>query len=392
MRPCVPVLSAAPAGAPSKEDGEGWTKASGRIAFKPVSRNPELEKQRYASMLLNSGMKLDMTQVERRWARQGAAVGEGKTGSGPIGVSGILKVGAVEIVSVMASDDAMLLPVRSEPAEVKRVPKAPDLQKAILLAEGEAIKKASALREDLDRDVATHSGATSPGSKVLWPIVWTPKHAFVFGRDDDEDIEITICRWGTPNPLFILSRLQAITRFRKNYENYVHAGDAPRFVCKTGHIADYEWTFCDGSKTKGDRVKRFYERAGQYSEIVKVTNSAGDVAYDFAVVYVIDRENTERVPPAIHANYYPTFNLRAGDEVTFKVRSFATRHGREVWDFGDKSAPVTVQSDGNADQHNPAGYAIKRHRYREAGDYIVTVRRSDENGYEAVGHLHVRID
>ena len=94
----------------------------------------------------------------------------------------------------------------------------------------------------------------------------------------------------------------------------------------------------------------------------------------------------------VHANYYPTFGLRANDEVTFKVRSFATQHGEEVWDFGDGSTSVKVQSDGNVDQHNPEGYAITRHRYRKAGDYIVTVRRSDEHGYEAIGHLHVRIE
>jgi len=168
--------------------------------------------------------------------------------------------------------------------------------------------------------------------------------------------------------------------------------DASKSRCRTGRIAKYEWTFCDGTKAKGDTVKCVYERAGQYSEIVKVTDSAGNFAYDFAVVCVIDRKHPERVPPAIHANYYPTFGLQAGDEVMFKVRSFATQHGKEVWDFGDGSAPVKVQSDGNADQHNPAGYAITQHRYEQAGDYIVTVRRSDEHGYEAVGHLHVRID
>ncbi|MHC4735473.1 MAG: PKD domain-containing protein, partial [Planctomycetota bacterium] len=79
-------------------------------------------------------------------------------------------------------------------------------------------------------------------------------------------------------------------------------------------------------------------------------------------------------------------------EVAFKVRSFGTQHGREVWDFGDGSAPVKVQSDGNANQHNPAGYALTKHRYGKAGDYIVTVRRSDEHGYEAIGSLHVRVN
>ena len=168
--------------------------------------------------------------------------------------------------------------------------------------------------------------------------------------------------------------------------------DASKSWAKTDKIVQYEWTFCDGTRAKGDTVKRVYKRAGQYSEIVKVTDSAGNFSYDFAVVYVIDRNHPERVPPAIHANYYPTFGLRANDEVMFKVRSFGTQHGEEVWDFGDRSTTVMVHSDGNANQHNPEGYAITRHRYRKAGDYIVTVRRSDEHGYEAVGHLHVRIN
>ncbi len=168
--------------------------------------------------------------------------------------------------------------------------------------------------------------------------------------------------------------------------------DASKSWSGMGRITNYEWTFCDGTKAGGSKVRRVYERVGEYSEIVKVTDSAGNFTYDFAIVYVIDRKHPERVPPAIHANYYPTFGLRAGDEVTFKVRSFGTQHGGEVWDFGDGSAPVKVQSDGNANQHNPAGYAVTLHRYEKAGDYIITVRRSDENGYEAIGHLHVHID
>ena len=167
--------------------------------------------------------------------------------------------------------------------------------------------------------------------------------------------------------------------------------DASKSWTKADKIVACEWTFSDRTTAMGSTVKKVYKRAGQYSEIVKVTDSAGNFAYDFAVVYVIDRKHPERVPPAIHANYYPTFGLRANDEVVFKVRSFETQHGDEVWDFGDRSATVKVRSDGNANQHNPEGYALTRHRYRKAGDYIVTVRRSDEHGYEAVGHLHVRI-
>ncbi len=168
--------------------------------------------------------------------------------------------------------------------------------------------------------------------------------------------------------------------------------DASKSWCKAGKITRCKWTFCDGSHAEGQTVQRVYERAGEYSEIVEITDSAGNTAYDFAVVYVIDREHPDRVPPAIHGNYYPAFGIKAGDAVVFKVRSFAVQHGEEVWDFGDRSAPVTLRSDGNANHHNPDGYAITTHRYERTGDYIVTVRRSDGQGCEAIGHLYVHVD
>lgn len=167
--------------------------------------------------------------------------------------------------------------------------------------------------------------------------------------------------------------------------------DATRSWSKDA-IVRYEWTFGDGTRAEGPRAERVYDRAGQYNEVLKVTDAAGRTAWDFAVVYVIDREKTEPLPPAIHANYYPTFGLRAADEITFKVRSFRTQHGEEVWDFGDGSAAVRVKSDGNATQHNPDGYAVTRHRYGRPGDYIVTVRRSNDLGHEAVTHLHVHVE
>lgn len=166
--------------------------------------------------------------------------------------------------------------------------------------------------------------------------------------------------------------------------------DGSRSWSRAGGIESYEWTFCDG-RAKGARVEREYSRPGEYSEILRVRDSAGNIAYDFAVVQVIDRDSTNPLPPAINANYYPTFGLRTGDEVTFKVRSFRTQHGEEVWDFGDGTSPVSVKSDGNVNQHDPNGYAVTTHRYRDAGDYIVTVKRSNQNGHTAIGRLHVRI-
>jgi murein DD-endopeptidase MepM/ murein hydrolase activator NlpD len=167
--------------------------------------------------------------------------------------------------------------------------------------------------------------------------------------------------------------------------------DATRSWSRAGDINKFEWTFCDGTSATGSKIKRVYGKPGEYNEIVKITDSSGNIDYDFAVVQIIDRNHPDQVPPAIHAAYYPTFGIRPGDEVTFKVRSFRTKQGSEAWDFGDGTPKVTVQSDGNAKVHNPEGYAVTTHRYERRGHYIARVERSNERGHRAVTHLHVRV-
>jgi len=137
---------------------------------------------------------------------------------------------------------------------------------------------------------------------------------------------------------------------------------------------------------------RSYEKAGQYSEILKVTDASGNAAYDFAIVQVIGgREEGWEVPPGIHAAYYPTMGISAGQEVTFKVRTFGTTHGEETWDFGDGTAVVTTKSDGNVQPHAKDGYAVTTHRFEKAGEYIVTVKRTDEKGLTGTTRLWVTV-
>jgi len=159
------------------------------------------------------------------------------------------------------------------------------------------------------------------------------------------------------------------------------------------HIKSYQWTFCDGTTATGPKVARRYDRSGVYSEILKVTDDEGRVDYDFAVVQVVDRDQPERVPPSIHAVYWPTFDLKVGDPITFKVRSFRVGpdEGHEVWDFGDGSPTVQVQSDGNAVKLAKDGYAVTTHRYERPGHYLVSVERTNDRGQTARGHLHVRV-
>ncbi len=167
--------------------------------------------------------------------------------------------------------------------------------------------------------------------------------------------------------------------------------DATRCWSAEAKIDRYEWTFTDGTTATGPKVRRTYAQPGYYSEILKITDAAGRIDYDFAMVHVHDREKPEPVPPTIHPVYYPTFGIRPGDEVTLKVRTFATTDGEETWDFGDGTPAVRSKSDGNVNVHAQDGYAVVTHRFQKAGHYLVRVERTDRHDRRAVGHVQVRV-
>ena len=158
-----------------------------------------------------------------------------------------------------------------------------------------------------------------------------------------------------------------------------------------GRDLRYEWTFTDGGGATGARQTRVYDKPGTYCEILKVTDGAGRIDYDFAVVHVHDKSRPDQPPPTIHATYAPTFGIRRGDPVVFKVRTFRAKEGGETWDFGDGTAPVTVKSDANAVMHAPNGYAEAIHKYDKPGHYLVKVEHVAPDGTKAVARLQVRV-
>lgn len=167
--------------------------------------------------------------------------------------------------------------------------------------------------------------------------------------------------------------------------------DGAKSWSAAGRIDRYEWTLTDGTKAAGATVERRYARPGTYSEVLKVTGPDGTVGHDFAVVQVLERTEPVRLPPSIQAAYAPTMNLKAGDPVTFKVRTFRTTHGEEAWNFGDGTPVVKVKSDGNVKALAKDGFAIVEHRFARAGDYLVSVERSNERGETARAHLMVSV-
>ncbi|MFC2125702.1 PKD domain-containing protein [Bacteroidota bacterium] len=158
----------------------------------------------------------------------------------------------------------------------------------------------------------------------------------------------------------------------------------------TGDIISYEWTFCDGTTVEGSVQTKSYDKPGEYSEILKVTDSEGNIDYDFTVVQVYTKNNPENTIPVLQPTYHPSLNIKPGDPITFLVRTFNTAVSNEVWDFGDGSPTVTVKSE-TVDPNNfqQGKFAETVHSFAEPGDYIVKVEREDKAGLKAMGHVHV---
>ncbi len=124
-----------------------------------------------------------------------------------------------------------------------------------------------------------------------------------------------------------------------------------------------------------------------------MTDDAGHVDYDFAVVQVVDPDSSAAPPPTIHAAYYPTTAIKADDAITFKARAFrAGKDGNhETWDFGDGTPTVNTKSDGNVEKLAPDGYAVTTHRFAKPGDYLVRIERANRDGLKATTRLFVRV-
>ncbi len=156
----------------------------------------------------------------------------------------------------------------------------------------------------------------------------------------------------------------------------------------------YEWSFADGTTATGARVSHVFAEPGRYRPTLKVTDRAGNVDYDFGKVTAAAPDVAPLKRCYLHAAYWPTKTIHAGDEVAFLARSFRFEptQGDEIWDFGDGSPPARTRSDGAVDHHNKDGYGRVTHRFEKPGNYIVTVRRSNDDGQWAMDKLDVRVE
>ena len=114
--------------------------------------------------------------------------------------------------------------------------------------------------------------------------------------------------------------------------------------------------------------------------------------YDFALVYVRNREKPELDHPrSTRASTYPLafiLAMKLPSKCAHSIRYTVER----LWTLATAANKVTVQSEGNVHMHNPNGYAITTHRYREPGDDTVEATRANEHGHKSVMHRHLRVN
>ena len=171
--------------------------------------------------------------------------------------------------------------------------------------------------------------------------------------------------------------------------------DASRSWARQG-VRSFEWILSNGTKAEGPTVTRVYDRPGFYSEVVKVTDTAGNFDYDFATVFAFAGAPVENVGLLawwVHATYAPTFGIKPGDPVVFRSRAFNFPSGADTFDFGDGTPAVTAASNVDSAEHAANGYGMVIHHYQKPGVYLVRVtRQNPANGWTATQHLRVQVE
>ena len=181
-------------------------------------------------------------------------------------------------------------------------------------------------------------------------------------------------------------KLIAVARPHK----YIAVGDSVKLdglksVSFEGEIVKYEWTFQDGTTATGAEVYHKYNKPGYFSEQLKITDDKGNVAYETVQVMVVYENKPNQNYGFAMASYFPSFDNKTGEEITFKGRMFNTQtdgnwdYSEETWDFGD-GTQVTSYSEPYADgNHIQPNYATMYHTYDNPGHYVVTYSKAYEN-------------
>ena len=154
----------------------------------------------------------------------------------------------------------------------------------------------------------------------------------------------------------------------------------------------------------GKWIRRLvFDGSGNVSSVQTFATNVGDIVSlelgpDGSLYYILlTTGEVRRIRFASSPTAVATANPTVGVSpltVTFSSAGSIDPNGLALtylWDFGDGTPQVNVQSDGNVVPLAKNGYAITSHIFEKAGHYIVRVERTNRFGYTATAHLQVRV-
>lgn len=148
--------------------------------------------------------------------------------------------------------------------------------------------------------------------------------------------------------------------------------DGTRSRDPAGTISEYLWDFGDGSEVaSGARVTHLYSRPGSFLVTLVVTGPSG---VGRATTWI----HVDNTPPQADFTFWPQDPV-IREEVGFDGSPSVDPDGEVVdyyWDFGDGTT---------------AEGRMVSHAYREAGDYVVTLRVVDDMGAESTATRTVSV-
>jgi PKD repeat protein len=137
----------------------------------------------------------------------------------------------------------------------------------------------------------------------------------------------------------------------------------------------YAWNFGDGTTASGSVVTHQYRAVGTYPVTLTVTDQRGAQATSIVPVLV-----GAGAPPTVAFTFSPG-EPRPGQAVFFNASESRAADGRVLtdyfWDFGDGTT---------------ASGAAVSHTFATAGNYVVTLKVTDDAGTFAVGSQSVSVE
>lgn len=139
-------------------------------------------------------------------------------------------------------------------------------------------------------------------------------------------------------------------------------------ACNDSGKIRYQWELTDGTRCEGEKILCCYAQAGVYTEVLKMSDICGRIAYDTVMIFVSD--GICQMLPFATLNAWPMRDIHIDTEVS--ILAYVSNLTEASIDFGDGCRQPITSASGN----------VWNHVWQVPGDYIVTLsgRSEDSQG------------